>query len=93
MATQTISAVPSHEPAGVTVVDLLSPNTSPPHEVHFEPEVQTIGASNAEPSGMDFVTQDAEIPNVEPSDVHFGINTVAVFEDQVDQLPQQVILF
>jgi hypothetical protein len=91
-ATQTILEVPSHKQIGVAVVDLSTPDT-PPHEIHSEPEVQAIEASNAEPIEMNFVTQNAEIPNVEPSDVHFGINAVAVFEDQVNQLPQQVILF
>jgi hypothetical protein len=91
-AIQTISAVPSHGQAGTTVVDLSTPDTPSPHEIHSEPEVQAIEASNAEPIGMNFATQNVEILNVEPSDVQSGINTVTIFEDQVNPSPQQVIL-
>ena len=93
LAIQTISPAPSHGQTGATVVVLSTPDTPSPHEIYSELEVQAIEASNAEPIRMNFATQNAEIPNVEPSDVHFGINTVAVFEDQVNLLPRQVILF
>ena len=72
---------------------MSTPDTPSTHEIHAELEVQAIEASNAELIGMNFATQNAEIPNVESSDVHFGTNTVAVFEDQVNLLPRQVILF
>lgn len=84
MTTQTILARPSHEQAGAIVVNLSTLDTYPPNEVHFEPKVKTIKASNAESTWIDFVAQDAEIPNVEPSDVHSRINTVAVFEDHIN---------
>lgn len=90
-AIQTISAVPSHRQARANTVDLSTPDNPSPHEIYSELEVQAIEASNVEPIEMNFPTQNAEIPNVEPSDIHFGINTVAVFEDQVNQLPQQEV--
>lgn len=82
--TQTIRAAPSNEQAGAIVVNLSTPNTYLPHEVHFEPEVLTIEASNAEPTWIDFAAQEVEIPNVGPSDVHSKINTVAVSEDDIN---------
>ena len=92
-AIQTISAMPSHGQAGAIVVDLSTPDTPSPHAIHSETEVQATEASNAEPTGMDFAEQDFEIPSLEPSNVHSGISTMAIFEDQVNSLPQQVILF
>ena len=81
-ATQTILVMPSYGQAGATVVDLSTPDTSPPLGVCFEPEVQTIEVPNVEPTWINFAAQD----------VHTGINTVAVFEDKVNPLPQQVLL-
>lgn len=93
MATQTISVAPSHGQAGATIVDLSTPDTPSPHAIHSETEVQAIEASNAEPTGIDFAEQDFEISSLEPSNVHSGISTMAIFEDQVNSLLQQVILF
>ncbi|KAK9950910.1 hypothetical protein M0R45_006376 [Rubus argutus] len=56
-AIQTILAVPSHGQARETIVDLSTPDTPSPHDIHFEPEVQAIEASNVEPIEMNFASE------------------------------------